>query len=136
MLKKADIWNDGGKLKKADVFNEDGAWFMHLEYEYEDDRGRHLVTLPKVEFPWSLQRMPQMRICCCADSNYADKGYIEISAELAMREGNVTDPLTNRTINAFYTDIIVEPKTHDLTLEEIEKKLGYKVRIVAGAKGE
>ena len=31
---------------------------------------------------------------------------------------------------------IVEPKIHDLTLEEIEKKLGYKVRIVTDTKGE
>lgn len=136
MLKTPNIWNDGGKLKKADIFREGDEWFMYLEYEYEDDKGRHSVTLPKVEFPWSLRRIPQITICCHADSYHLDKGCIEISGELSIREGNVTDPLTNKIIKAFYTDIVVEPKIHDLTLEEIEKKLGYKVRIVADAKGE
>lgn len=41
-----------------------------------------------------------------------------------------------RSIIDVCMDIIVEPKIHDLTLEEIEKKLGYKVRIVADTKGE
>lgn len=33
-------------------------------------------------------------------------------------------------------ELKVEPKIHELTLEEIEKKLGYKVRIVSDMKGE
>ena len=120
-------------LKKADIFREGEEWFMHLEYEYEDNRGKHLVTLPKVDFPFSLED-PNVNFCnCMATEEFAS---IKISDSLNLHEGNVTDPLTNRTINAFYTDIIVEPKIHDLTLDEIEKKLGYKVRIVTDTKGE
>lgn len=29
-----------------------------------------------------------------------------------------------------YYETLIEEKTHDMTLEEIEKKLGYKVRII------
>lgn len=124
-------------LKKADIFREGDEWFMHLEYEYEDNRGKHLVTLPKVDFPCSLNYTPNVDFCnCMVTLGLKEFASIKISESLNLHEGNVTDPLTNKTINAFYTDIIVEPKIHDLTLEEIEKKLGYKVRIVADTKGE
>lgn len=124
-------------LKKADIFREGDEWFMHLEYEYENDRGRHLVTLPKVAFPYSLWYTPNVDFCqSMVKLGLLDLASIKISENLNLYEGNVTDPLTNKTIKAFHTDIIVEPKIHDLTLEEIEKKLGYKVRIVPDAKGE
>lgn len=124
-------------LKKANIFREGDEWFMHLEYEYEDNRGKHLVTLPKVDFPCSLKYTPNVDFCnCMVTLGLKELAYIQISESLDLHEGNVTDPLTNRTINTFYTDIIVEPKIHDLTLDEIEKKLGYKVRIVTDTKGE
>ena len=47
-------------LKKANIFREGDEWFMHLEYEYEDNRGKHLVTLPKVDFPCSLWYAPNL----------------------------------------------------------------------------
>ena len=124
-------------LKKADIFREGGMWFMHLEYEYEDNRGKHLVTLPKVDFPYSLEYKPNVNLCDCMTTfGFEASASIDISESLNLHKGNVTDPLTNKTFNAFYTDIIVEPKIHDLTIDEIEKKLGYKVRIIADTKGE
>ena len=123
-------------LKKADIFREGDEWFMHLEYEYEDNRGKHLVTLPKVDFPFSIED-PNIDFCNCMDAlGLEEFASIKIFDRLNLHKGNVTDPLTNKTINVFYTDIIVEPKIHDLTLNEIEKKLGYKVRIIADTKGE
>lgn len=124
-------------LKKADIFREGEEWFMHLEYEYEDNLGKHLVTLPKVDFPYSLKYKPNVDFCnCMVTFGFEASASIDISESLNLHEGNVTNPLTNETINAFYTNIIVEPKIHDLTIDEIEKKLGYKVRIVAYTKGE
>lgn len=124
-------------LKKADIFREGDMWFMRLEYEYEDNRGKHLVTLPKVDFPCSLWYAPSVDFCnCMVTFGLEESASIEISESLNLHKGNVIDPLTNKTINAFCTDIIMEPKIHDLTLDEIEKKLGYKVRIVADTKGE
>jgi hypothetical protein len=31
----------------------------------------------------------------------------------------------------FYTETVIEEKTHEMTLDEIEEKLGYKVKIVS-----
>lgn len=124
-------------LKKANIFREGDEWFMRLEYEYEDKRGKHLATLPKVDFPCSLKYITNINFYnCVATLGLNELASIKISESLDLHKGNVTDPLTNKTINAFYTDIIVEPKIRDLTLDEIEKKLGYKVRIVADTKGE
>ena len=124
-------------LKKANIFREGDEWFMHLEYEHEDDRGKHLVILPKVDFPCSLNYEPKIDFCNCMDTlGLEEFASIKIFEWLNLHKGNVTDPLTNKTINTFYTDIIVEPKIHELTIDEIEKKLGYKIRIIADTKGE
>ena len=124
-------------LKKANIFREGDEWFMHLEYEYEDNRGKHLIILPKVDFPYSLKYTPNIDFCnCMMTFGIEESASIDISESLNLHKGSVTDPLTNKTFNAFYTDIIVESKIHDLTLDEIEKKLGYKVRIIADTKGE
>ena len=32
--------------------------------------------------------------------------------------------------NVYFTETVIEEKTHEMTLDEIEKKLGYKVKIV------
>lgn len=74
--------------KKADIFREGDKWFMHLEYEYEDSRGKHLVILPKVDLPYPTKCVPNVDFC-------------------------------NRMIT-----------------DKIEKKLGYKARIVDDTKGE
>ena len=124
-------------LKKANIFREGDEWFMHLEYEYEDNLGKHLLTMPKVDFPYSLKYKPDINLCNYIGTfGFEASASIDISESLNLNEGNVTDPLTNKTINTFYKDIIVEPKIHELTIDEIEKKLGYKVRIVANTKGE
>ena len=124
-------------LKKADIFRDGEAWFMHLEYEYEDNLGKHLLTMPKVDFPYSLKYKPNINLCnYMGTSGFEASASIDISESLNLHKGNVTDPLTNKTINTFYKDIIVEPKIHDLTIDEIEKKLGYKIRIIADTKGE
>ena len=52
-------------LKKANIFREGDEWFMHLEYEYEDNRGKHLFTLPKVDFPYSLKYKPNVDFYNC-----------------------------------------------------------------------
>lgn len=124
-------------LKKANIFREGDEWFMRLEYEYEDNRGKHLAILPKVDFPCSLTYKPDINFYDYITTlSLKELAVIQVSENLNLHKNNITDPLTNKTINAFYTDIIVEPKIHDLTLDEIEKKLGYKVRIVADTKGE
>lgn len=55
--------NGKTELKKVIPFEENGHWYMRLDYEYEDESGKHLHILPKVSFPHTLENIPIIRNC-------------------------------------------------------------------------
>lgn len=108
-------------------------WFLKLVYTYDDDSGKHEVIFPKVDLPFSMLGIPYL----VSNSN----GYFinmthsytfGYDAYCHVCEGVVKDPLAGKEIGTgIMTDILIKPKIHEMTLEEVEKKLGYKVKIVS-----
>lgn len=103
-------------LKSAKVYYENGTPFMKLVYTYDDKDGGHEVTFPKVEFPFPTQNLPSI--------NYYDGITIDTisDAEIFFKD------------RICYIDELVNPKPREMTLEEIEKSLGYPVKIVSERK--
>lgn len=106
-------------LKSAKIYYENGDPFMKLVYTYDDKDGGHEVTFPKVEFPFPTQNIPSIN-----------------------RNGpfDVITIDTSSDVNIFckdgvcYTDKLVNPMPREMTMEEIEKALGYPVKIVSERK--
>ena len=114
-----------------------GDWHFELTYAYEDKKGEHRVIFPDVMCPFPTQAIPfpdttphavgiYLRSC-----GFSIPGLEQIplnmgSCQLAQERGN-TEP-------AYAFDIITNYFTRNMTIEEIEKELGYKVNIVS--KGE
>ena len=114
--------------------------FMRLVYSYEDEKGVHNVIFPKVEFPFPTLSIPVPRNEALSDRNYYGTG-VEISYNPCMfisplpitKLQKETDRLAkSRGIDTpkYAFDIVTEPAVHEMTLDEIEEKLGYKVKIV------
>lgn len=103
-------------LKSAKVYYENGVPFMSLVYTYDDKDGGHEVTFPKVQFPFPTQNLPSINYYNCATIDALSY------PELFFKDGNC------------YINELVKPKLHFMTLEEIEKALGYPVRIVSERK--
>ena len=122
-------------LKEAKVYqNIGGNWFMSLTYSYDDTDGRHELIYPKVEFPFTTKEFPHTYTeddCC-----WENRMLMTTVHDHIVYKGVPIDPRTAKTLDACYmADILVEPKVCEMTLEEIEKKLGYKVKIISD-KGE
>ena len=110
-----------------------GTWHFELTYGYEDKKGEHRVIFPDVMCPFPTQAIPfpdttphavgiYLRSC-----DFSIPGLEQIplnmgSCQLAQERGN-TEP-------AYAFDIITNYFTRNMTIEEIEKELGYKVKIV------
>ena len=117
-------------LKDAQIYIQDGSRYLKLVYEYEDSYGIHELTIPQVEFPFGsrlgltyicennpkLQRL-SIRLCTVGDF-----------ANVYLYDTKSNDGL------AYYTDKIIKRKPKKMTLEEIERELGYKVEIVSSRK--
>lgn len=115
-------------------------WFMRLVYSYEDEKGVHKVIFPKVEFPFPTLSIPVPSNEALPYRYYYDTG-VKISYNPCMfisplpitKLQKDTDRLAkSRGIDTpnYAFDIVTEHAVHEMTLDEIEEKLGYKVKIV------
>lgn len=105
-------------------FKQKEQWYLRLIYKYEDKQGKHTVIFPKASIP-----IPQ---CSLPPVNYTTDGpYIDCISSMFLREA-VCGLAIERDVKepACCFDIITEYATKEMTLEEIEKELGYKVKIV------
>ena len=117
-------------LKNAQIYIQDGSRYLKLVYEYEDSYGIHELTIPQVEFPFG-SRLGLTYIC---ENNPALQ---RLSIRLCT-EGDVTNVYLHNSKSydglVYYTDKIIKRKPKKMTLEEIERELGYKVEIVSSRK--
>ena len=111
-----------------------GDWHLELTYAYEDKKGEHRVIFPDAQCPFPTQAVPfpdttlhavgtYLRSCGCSIPGLEQIPLNMGSCQLAQERGN-TEP-------AYAFDIITNYFTRDMTIEEIEKELGYKVKIVS-----
>lgn len=117
-------------LKDAQIYIQDNTRYLKLVYEYEDSYGIHELTIPQVEFPFG-NRLDLIHIY---ENNPTRQG---LSIRLCT-EGDVTNVYLHDTKSddgfVYYTDKIIKHKPKKMTLEEIERELGYKVEIVSSRK--
>lgn len=123
---------DNATLSAILPFKDGENWYLKLIYEYEDKYGKHMVVIPKAAIPFAQRGIPPITrlehfsygdllehpymTCKCSMSLF------ESSCNLAIKRG-ITKP-------ACYFDVITEFAPKEMTLDEIEKELGYKVKII------
>ena len=112
--------NDCKLILATTYQDEDNKFYMKLVYTYTDELGKHELTFPKVELPFNQRGLP--------DIVQSMEGETFLIGEQKMRllEGRVYWSKEQR----YFFGRITEPRVHRMTLEEIEKELGYKVEIV------
>ena len=117
-------------LKDAQIYIQDGSRYLKLVYEYEDSYGIHELTIPQVEFPFG-NRLGLMYIC----ENNPELQRLSIRL---CTEGDVANVYLHNSKSydglVYYTDKIIKRKPKKMTIEEIERELGYKVEIVSSKK--
>lgn len=95
--------------------DDEHGYYLSVRYRIEDDSHIEDVYIPKVSLPINKHRV---------SVSFLDDGHRFCDIGFGLREIFKTDNGL-----CIYTRII-EEKTHEMTLDEIEKKLGYKVKIV------
>ena len=114
------------KLSSILPFKEDGCWYLKLVYTYEDKKGKHMVVIPKASVPFVQGCVPYI------NRQYTlELPYINCCDTMTLHEA-VSDTASKRGTKtpACCFDIITEYASREMTLDEIEKELGYKVKII------
>ena len=117
---------NNAKLSSILPFKEDGCWYLKLVYTYEDKKGKHMVVIPKASVPFVQGCVPYI------NRQYTlELPYINCCDTMTLHEA-VSDTASKRGTKtpACCFDIITEYTSQEMTLDEIEKELGYKVKII------
>lgn len=123
------------ELTSITPFKEDDRWYLKLVYKYEDKEGnKHTVVIPKATVPVAQGVIPYINTPCpyVPYSLFEfDRPYINCSDSMLLHK-SVCDLASERGVEtpAYYFDIITEYASREMTLDEIEKELGYKVKII------
>lgn len=126
------------KLTNIELVEDDGQYYLSVEYLIEDANRIEKVTIPRVEVPFNSKVMPELTEeydePCWEIGNFGERlGYPRrINHYIKTGYGNTMKIAKLDGIS--YTVETIKEKEHEMTIEEIEKKLGYKIKIVSGDK--
>lgn len=112
--------NEKSNLQSVKLWQDENSdWFLRLEYLCENDAEIYKVIYPKVRI--GLPNNP------CLKQNFGCYGLQSLSLPHVYEDGFTV--LRDKEGHYKYKKTISK-KIYDMTLEEIEKKLGYCVRII------
>ena len=124
--------NNSAKLKKVEPYKVDDRWYLRLIYEYQSDNGEVFeMEIPMADLPFTQNMVPEI-----ITDNYSDypcdKNYY-IRAFLTYVDGIYCIPIhVGKSTIADKAEgcFIRKSICRRMTVEDIEKELGYKIEIV------
>lgn len=132
-MKRADARNV--KLESAELFQceEDGYFYIKLVYTYEAVDGIHKLIIPKISTMISNDDIPAITHIPAITQKYSFSGDELIEATFLnkrylLKPGDI--PEFDGISHVHWADKLIEPKPKTMTIEDIEKALGYPVKIV------
>lgn len=118
------------QLANVELVKENGAYYLSLEYLLEDDNRVEKLIIPRAKIPIDNDFYPILAHSTPTFSRYFGGGNVSLESGY---EGYRFELKAGPDARLFTLETIKE-KEHEMTVEEIEKKLGYKVKIVSGGK--
>lgn len=107
--------------------NDSGSVFLKLVYDYEDTEGLHRIVFPKVSTTFTTSYIPIIS----EEAKFASEPIMffkQTGNEFPILKATVKD--FDIDDNVYFVDKLIKPNTKEMTIEDIEKELGYKVKIV------
>lgn len=123
-------------LKDYKVFEKDNRLYLKLVYEYEDDHGIYELIIPKIDLEIRTDFLPAIT------NDEAWTGPMVLEHYKIGLGSNIFDLIrddvevkkngkTFTCEKAAYVINTLKEKRKEMTIAEIEKKLGYKVKLVS-----
>lgn len=118
------------------IDEESGEVFLYLVYQYMDKVGnRRELTIPRIKLPFRTDQIPSI----CMDETLAPLPmreyyyYVRLQDRqlpICAMKGFSTSVDMTEVEDPYIMDRVIKYAVKEMTQEEIERKLGYKVKIV------
>lgn len=99
-------------------------YYLRAVYKVEDERGVHMVTFPRIILP-VVSSFPAIVI---------EHGHFD--DEVATVDIGFGEMPMHKEDGVYVVAELLKEKVHDMTIADIEKQLGYKIRVVSDNKKE
>lgn len=109
-------------LKRHYTYISDGKLYLKLSYTYEGNDGTHEVTFPMIDLGFYAEQIPSIE-------NLLPSG-VRIDNRYGQSFELCNTKIPGYDFPIYSLDKLINPAIKEMTLEEIEKKLGYPVKIV------
>lgn len=123
-------------VKKHETFIENNRLYLKLVYEYEDDHGVYELIIPKIDLEIHTDCLPTIGHDPYTGSMDILDCYINrFSRTFSLLRDDVEFKKNGKTLTcekAAYVVNTLKEKPQEMTIADIEKKLGYKVKLVSG----
>lgn len=122
------------KVNYAGIFREKDKWYLTLKYLIEDDQSIREVTIPKINIPLEYACINSFALRSGHDETVLtfplfEEGFRIEKTEFTSRYLDNNVPTLNSSDGLFFVKLI-KIKEEEMTMEELEKRLGHKVKIV------
>lgn len=130
------------KLTNLEAYKGYGdEWYLKIVYQYESEDGLHQRVFPRVIPPFPQGDIPTLNIATNTFNSLDDRDYLMCNDKMVLWPGEYSTCIDGSEVSmgrrATMFDICLskhEPK--EMTLDEIEKELGYKVKIISKEEGD
>lgn len=117
--------NKEAKLEKFEAYTLHGSVRLKLIYVCEKEDGVYRVIIPNVDTTIPVDTIPHIALYDCP----VTEAYMSTDDVcLQIYDGSI--PEFDNINHVYFAEKLVSRKVREMTLEEIEEKLGYKVKIV------
>ncbi len=118
------------KLAKVEAYQVGDYWYLRLVYDYENTNGdKFKLEIPKMELPLKPDRLPDLVHVFDYDIRVAvQTAQIGALNCVSLFPGIMTD-IDNPDFSE-KSNYVIKQISRRMTIEDIEKELGYKVNIV------
>lgn len=120
-------------VKEVKIYEEKGLQFLSIRYLIEDGTSIKEFHLPKVRLPIEYADLNHEYNEAGINGRYDTVNLVLPMQELEVQTGDATfnvDGHIEKYKEVKYACKVIEEKTKEMTIEEIEKKLGHKIKIV------
>lgn len=114
--------------QKFELYEEDGKYYLRVDFDYENEYGTYKGHVNKIKFDFLLKGIEYEHRGC---SQSARAEFVVPSNDTCV---NCLFDILMDSSNNLFTIESVKEKVHEMTVEQIEKKLGYKIKIVSKKK--
>lgn len=111
-----------------ELYKEDGEYYLKVDFDFENEYGVYKGRANKVRFALLLN--------CIECKQYGSSQEVKAEFLVPLEDSCGTcllDVLRDANNNLFTIELVKE-KVHEMTIEEIEKMFGHKVKIVSKSK--